>query len=103
MKETAQYISHKVCIYNLTIFKFILFLDSNSVSPILYHRKLVERIDTNADGQLDRDELFTWLSKVEDKAFMDEATNVFYKEDTDRDGYVTVEEYLANSGLPGKT
>ena len=62
----------------------------------------MERIDSNSDGQLDREELFTWLSKVEDMAFLNEANNVFYKEDTNRDGYVTVEEYLANSGLPGK-
>ena len=34
-------------------------------------------------------------------AFVNEANSVFHKEDTDRDGYVTVEEYLANSGLPG--
>ena len=62
----------------------------------------MERIDTNDDGQLDRSELYAWLNKVEDKAFADEAASVFAKEDTNKDGYVTVEEYIANSGLGGE-
>ena len=65
-------------------------------------RKLVVRIDTNTDGQLDRKELFVWLNKIEDKAYEDEAANVFDKEDTDADGYITYEEYMSNSGLPGE-
>ena len=62
----------------------------------------MERIDTNADGQLDRDELYVWLDKVEDKAFADEAAGVFVKEDTNEDGFITFEEYMANSGLGGE-
>lgn len=62
----------------------------------------MERIDTNSDGQLDRKELFVWLNKIEDKAYTDEAASVFAKEDTNTDGYVTYEEYMANSGLPGE-
>lgn len=72
------------------------------LSPPPRCRRLVERIDTNADGQLDTDELFVWLNKIEDKAFADEAANIFAKEDTNEDGYITFQEYMANSGLPGE-
>lgn len=70
--------------------------------PPRFHRKLVERIDTDKDGQLDRSELFAWLSKVEDKVILEETASVFDKEDTDDDGYITIEEYMSNSGIPGK-
>lgn len=73
-----------------------------SPPPPRFHRKLVERIDTDKDGQLDRSELFAWLSKVEDKVILEETASVFDKEDTDDDGYITIEEYMSNSGIPGK-
>ena len=72
-----------------------------SLSCFRFCRELVERIDTNSDGLLDREELLAWLRKVEDKAYTDEAAILFSKEDPDGDGYVTLEEYIANSGLPG--
>ena len=62
----------------------------------------MERIDTNADGSLDRKELYAWLDKVEEKAIKDETAGVFDKEDTDDDGYITLEEYMVNSGFSGE-
>ena len=63
------------------------------------YRRLVERIDTDKDGVLSKEELTVWLRKTEEKANQEDLQNAFIKEDLDKDGYVTFEEFLTNSGM----
>ena len=60
-------------------------------------RKLVGRIDESGDGKLSKEEIVSWLEKVEDHTYKAEADDLFVKEDTDQDGFITFEEYWRNS------
>lgn len=45
----------------------------------------------------------SWLKKVEDHTYKTEADDLFDKEDTDRNGFITIEEYWRNSEEEGES
>lgn len=67
------------------------------VAPPSLTRKLVSRIDENKDGRLDKEELVTWFQKVEDHSYKVEADTLFEKEDGDKDGFITLDEFWTDN------
>lgn len=72
------------------------------VPPICPPRKLLSRIDGDGDGKLVKEELVAWLKRMEDHSYRSEAEDLFVKEDTDNDGYITFEEFWKNSQDEGE-
>lgn len=58
---------------------------------------MVSRIDGNKDGRLDKEELVTWFQKVEDHSYKVEADTLFEKEDGDKDGFITLDEFWTDN------
>uniref|UniRef100_A0A8C2X5S7 Reticulocalbin-3 n=2 Tax=Cyclopterus lumpus TaxID=8103 RepID=A0A8C2X5S7_CYCLU len=66
------------------------------LSPAEQKKKMMEivkRIDTNADNQLNAEEITLWIQHVYRKYALDDAKERFPEFDTDKDGVVTWEEY----------
>ncbi|XP_056273782.1 reticulocalbin-2 isoform X2 [Pseudoliparis swirei] len=66
------------------------------LSPAEQRKKMLEivkRIDTNADNQLNAEEITLWIQHVYRKYALDDAKERFPEFDTDKDGVVTWEEY----------
>ena len=54
-------------------------------------------MDVNEDGKLNKEEILAWIKKVDDQTYKTEAEQLFKKEDTDGDGFITFQEYWADS------
>ena len=52
---------------------------------------------------MDKQELLKWMKIMDDKTFLEDVKLVFEKEDTDRDGFITFEEYMRNAEMPGNS
>ncbi|XP_037306765.2 reticulocalbin-2 isoform X1 [Pungitius pungitius] len=66
------------------------------LSPAQQKKKMMEivkRIDTNADNQLNAEEITLWIQHVYRKYALDDAKERFPEFDNDKDGVVTWEEY----------
>ncbi|KAL6106763.1 rcn2 [Pungitius sinensis] len=66
------------------------------LSPAQQKKKMMEivkRIDTNADNQLNAEEITQWIQHVYRKYALDDAKERFPEFDNDKDGVVTWEEY----------
>lgn len=60
-------------------------------------RKLVGRMDANEDGKLNKEEILAWIKKVDDQTYKTEADQLFTKEDSNGDGFISLQEYWADS------
>ncbi len=62
-------------------------------------RIIVDKIDTNRDGKLSRDELSAWISKVSKRYVWDDVDRMWDFHDTDHDGFVNLDEHKEVYGL----
>ena len=60
-------------------------------------------MDTDDDGQVSKVELEVWLLRVEDNTHRREAATMFDKEDRNKDGFITFNEYWQNEEDDGET
>lgn len=59
-------------------------------------REMVQRMDSNKDGQVSKEEMDLWLQKVQDNTYRKEGVFLFKKEDRNEDGIITFNEYWMN-------
>ena len=64
-------------------------------------RKIIKKIDTNDDGSVSLRELAEWIQNVNDNYYVKDANKQFVVLDTDKDGFVTFNEYAKSMGLHG--
>ena len=68
---------------------------------IVYFRKIIKKIDTDEDGSVSLRELAEWIKNVHDNYYVKDANRRFVVLDTDKDGFVTFNEYAKSMGLNG--
>ena len=67
----------------------------------MYFRKIIKKIDTDEDGSVSLRELAEWIKNVHDNYYVKDANRRFVVLDTDKDGFVTFNEYAKSMGLNG--
>ena len=62
---------------------------------------MIKIIDTNHDNVVSLRELAEWIEKVDDNYYKKDSKEQFASTDTDKDGFVSLNEYYVSMGLDG--
>jgi len=64
-------------------------------------RKLIKIVDTNHDHVVSLRELAEWIEKIDDNYYKKDSKEQFARTDTNKDGFIDLDEYFAPIGSDG--